>query len=182
MTEEKKEYEIKCYKIWYEDEPEEFYIGSTKYDRLSRRMAGHRYHANHGSKSKIYQTMRLKGINSFSYRLIASCMVTCSDEQRSFEQHWIDTLKPTLNSYRAYASVEYVKQYNKDYYHKPERKQKQKEYEQRPEWKQKQKEYRQNKKRICICGVEYVDISSKAQRHYKSEWHNEFVSGLPFFN
>ena len=50
MTEEKKEYEIKCYKIYYENEPEEFYIGSTKYARLSRRMTCHRIQVKKGSK------------------------------------------------------------------------------------------------------------------------------------
>jgi hypothetical protein len=98
------QYEIKVYKIWYEDAPEEFYIGSTKYDELYKRMKDHRHSARKGRPSRIYQTIREKG-NDFKYDLVSSCMVSCRDEQNAFEQHWMDQLKPTLNMNRARALV-----------------------------------------------------------------------------
>lgn len=162
----KTQYEIKVYKIWYEDAPEEFYIGSTKYDALSKRMSVHRDKGKKGMKSKLYQFIRSKG-GDFEYIQVASCMVSCKDEQRAFEQHWIDKLNPTLNSNRAYTTIEINKQYIK-------------EYNQRPERKQYQKEYHRSKKRTCVCGVEYSANQSYAQIHYNSKGHQEFIEGLPF--
>jgi hypothetical protein len=141
----KTQYEIKVYKIWYEDAPEEFYIGSTKHDALSKRMSVHRKNVKTGGKSKLYQLIRSKG-GGFLYSQIALCMVSCKDEQRAFEQHWIDKLNPTLNSNRAYGvDIERCKQMKKEYEQRPERKQKKKErmkeYNQRPEIKQYRKEH-----------------------------------------
>jgi hypothetical protein len=149
------QYEIKCYKIWWEDTPEDFYIGSTAYDALYKRMKCHRKDAKAGKTAKIQQTIREKGYD-FKYGLIASCMVSCKDEQRLFEQQWIDKLKPSLNSYRAHTTIEQVKQYqkeyrekpevkeyHKEYYNKPERKEYVKKYNQRPEVKEYQKKYKQ---------------------------------------
>jgi hypothetical protein len=192
----KTQYEIKVYKIWYDDTPEEFYIGSTKHNALSKRMSVHRDKGKKGMKSKLYQFIRSKG-GDFEYIQVASCMVSCKDEQRAFEQHWIDKLNPTLNSNRAYTTIEINKQYKKEYNQRPERKQyqkeylkeysqrpeikqKQKEYCQRPEIKQKQKEYRDSKKRTCVCGCEYIANQSYAQIHYNSKGHQEFIEGLPF--
>jgi hypothetical protein len=138
VAQSKPQYEIKVYKIWYEDAPEEFYIGSTKYDTLYKRMSDHRNKVKIGGKSKLYQLIRSKG-GGFLYSQIALCMVSCKDEQRAFEQHWIDKLHPTLNSNRAYGTdIERYKEYNQ----RPEIKQKQKEYNQRPEIKQYHKEYK----------------------------------------
>ena len=47
------QYEIKCYKIWWPDSPEEFYVGSTKRS-LSQRMTSHRVCARKGTPTKIY--------------------------------------------------------------------------------------------------------------------------------
>ena len=97
------EYEIKVYKIWYSDAPNDIYVGSTKHDRLSKRMKQHRSVATKGT-SLIYRTMREKGANNFEYCMLGSCMVSNKDEQRMFEQTYIDRLKPTLNSMPAYSS------------------------------------------------------------------------------
>ncbi len=215
-------YEIKCYKIWWEDNPDEFYIGSTKHDALSKRMGQHRSNARACGTSKIYQTMREKGYD-FQYIQLASCMVSNRDEQLAFEQQYIDQLKPTLNTQRAhgfdidryqqynreYSQKPEVKQYRKEYRHKPEVKHYNKEYRQRPEVKQrmreyyqkpenkqrrkqyhkeyrqkpenkqrikqKKKEYLQSKKRTCICGSVYVDISYWANIHYNSKKHIDWV-------
>jgi hypothetical protein len=198
----KPQYEIKVYKIWYADAPEEFYIGSTKFDALYKRMKTHRNCGKRGDTSKLYQTIRSKVVD-FNYIQIASCMVSCKDEQRAFEQSWIDKLHPTLNNRRAHGvDIERMKQYKqrpeikkkikeykqrpeikkkkKEYTQRPETKQKKKEYKQRPETKQKEKEYRDSKKRTCVCGCEYIATPSYAQIHYNSDWHQEFIEGLPF--
>jgi hypothetical protein len=198
------EYKIQVYKIWYEDEPDEFYIGSTKKKRLSQRMAGHRDAVKRGKTSTIYNLMRTKGVDDFKYVLIASCMVTCREEQLQFEQQWIDTLKPTLNSNRAYNSEGYNKEYNKDYYknnknyfkeynelNKERRKQQckkanqkfigNKEYLQKRREKydiQKNKEYYEKIKdiRTCICGKQYnYGRKSSRTEHYNSKRHTEYA-------
>jgi hypothetical protein len=189
----KLKYEIKVYKIWYEDVPEEFYIGSTKYDALYKRMSVHRAHAKKGRKSKIYQTIREKG-GDFKYIQIASCIVSCKDEQCAFEQEWIDRLKPTLNSNRAhgldierekqnqreYKQKPEYKQYKKEYRQRPEIKQKRKEDQRRPEYNQRRKERQDSKRRTCVCGAIYIATPYYAQQHYDSEKHRDFISRLPF--
>jgi hypothetical protein len=187
----KPQYEIKVYKIWYEDAPDEFYIGSTKHDALSKRMSVHRNRAKNGATSKIYQLIKEKG-RDFKYIQIASCMVSCKDEQCAFEQGWIDKLKPTLNSQRAHGfDIERRKQYKQT----PEYKQKKRERNQNPEVKQKQRERYQNpenklkqkdkerkdsKRRTCVCGGRYVATPCDAQRHYDSKKHRKFIALLPF--
>ena len=135
-------YEIKVYKIWYSDAPDVIYVGSTKHDRLSKRMKQHRFDAVSGP-SLIYQTMREKGVNNFEYCMLGSCMVSNKDEQRMFEQSYIDRLKPTLNMIKAYSTEDDYKQQQKKYHQRPEQRQKQKERNQTPEYKQKQREYHQ---------------------------------------
>jgi len=180
VAQSKPQYEIKVYKIWYEDAPEEFYIGSTKYDTLYKRMAVHRCEVKRGIKSKLYQLIKLKG-SYFNYSQIALCMVSCKDEQRAFEQHWIDKLNPTLNSNRAYGSdIERYKQKKKKYNQRPEFSQQKKEYHERPEIKQMKKEYYRSKKRTCVCGCEYIANPSNAQIHYSTQCHQDFISNLPF--
>jgi hypothetical protein len=97
------QYEIRCYKIWCADSPDEFYVGSTK-KTLSQRMTQHRKSARIGKLAKIYQAMREKGINSFQYGLLGSCEVSNMDEQRMFEQEYITRLQPTLNMIRAHTT------------------------------------------------------------------------------
>jgi hypothetical protein len=105
MTETQNLYPIHAYKIWYADAPEDLYVGSTK-ERLSQRMSLHRHFARSDRNSRIYQTMREKGENNFQYRLLGTCMVRSMDEQRMYEQTWMDRLNPTLNSQKAYISKE----------------------------------------------------------------------------
>ena len=135
------EYEIKVYKIWYSDAPNDIYVGSTK-RTIAQRMGDHRLMANKGT-SLIYRTMIEKGVNNFEYCMLGSCMVSNKDEQRMFEQSYIDRLKPILNMYRAYSTEDDYKQKKKEYKQKPEVKQKKKEYEQTLEAKQKAKDRRQ---------------------------------------
>ena len=101
------QYNVNVYKIWFDDAPDDFYIGSTK-RTLSQRMSNHRFKCRKGSGvgSKLYNIMREKGVNNFKYILVDSSMVTCSDEQRKFEQKYMNELKPTLNTVRAFRTHE----------------------------------------------------------------------------
>jgi len=96
------EYKTNAYKIFWVDDPEKFYVGGTK-QTLSRRMSVHRDDARKGKGKKniLYDVIRTKGYN-FEYRLLGSKMVTCRDEERQFEQEWIDHLHPPLNKNRAH--------------------------------------------------------------------------------
>jgi len=107
-------YKINVYKIWYDDDPDNIYVGSTK-GKLSSRMADHRCQAKKGSSSKLYNFIRSKGEQVFKYVLLESYLVECMDEQRKFEQYWVDQLKPRLNSRRAYCSKGDYKQWGLKY-------------------------------------------------------------------
>ena len=110
-------YEIKCYKIWWKDNPD-MYVGSTK-QRLSMRMTGHRRIAKEGNVRKIYEAIRKYGYD-FNYVMLESCMVKSTAEQRMMEQEWIDELKPSLNTNMAYRSKDLTyaeRGYNKKFYH-----------------------------------------------------------------
>ena len=124
-------YQIKVYKIFWDDDPN-FYIGSTKEKRLSNRMTAHRRDALAGKPCRVSQMIKKKG--GCNYVQIASCMVANRDEQRIFEQHWIDTLRPTLNQKRAYTDMKaYKRKYMREYYHKRKEKEKQKQKEKEKE-------------------------------------------------
>ncbi len=141
-------YKIRVYKIWYEDCPEEFYIGSTKKQYLSERMGWHRKDCRKArNMSKLYTLMREKGINNFKHVQIAWANVSCIDEQRQIEQTYIDKLKPSLNMKKSYIS-------NED-----------------------KKNYRERTKNIktCICGSELNYGRKYAKdKHYASKKHQEY--------
>ena len=103
-------YEIRCYKIWWENNPE-MYVGSTK-QRLSMRMCEHRADAKKGKTQKIFEAIRKYGYD-FNYVMLESFTINNSDEKRMREQFWIDELKPSLNSIRAYINVNDVKMRDK---------------------------------------------------------------------
>ena len=136
-------YEIKVYKIWYSDAPDDIYVGSTKHDRLSKRMKKHRSNAVRRT-SLIYRTMIEKGVNNFEYCMLGSCMVSDKDGQRQFEQTYIERLKPTLNMRSAHVHEDDRKQAAKDYIS---------EYDQRPERKQMKLE----RQRIARATPEYKE-------------------------
>jgi hypothetical protein len=201
MTGTENLYPTHAYKIWYADAPDELYVGSTK-ERLSRRMTAHRAAARKGEPPLIYQTMRAKGVNNFEYRLLGTCMVRNMDEQRMYEQSWMDRLNPTLNMCMAHVSAEQriqkmndynkeyqqrpeyrqkMKEYNKKYKQRPENKQKMKQYQQRPENRQRAKEYCQRKHHCEYCdtllvmaGIKYHCGTRKHKDNYKSLFKDVF--------
>jgi hypothetical protein len=179
-------YKIRVYKIWYEDCPEEFYIGSTKETHLSERMTEHRKSCRKGKGANLYIRMREKGINEFKYVQIAWANVSSKEEQRQIEQTYIDQLKPTLNMIRAFRSEEYLKEYTikkKQKYrkeHKEQLSEKSKEYyqEHKEHITDYNKHYRENAKnmRTCICGTEYnIGKKYNIEKHFQSKKHQEHV-------
>jgi hypothetical protein len=186
-------YSINVYKIWYEDAPGDHYVGSTK-EILSKRMTGHRASARKGESPVLYETMREKGVSHFRYCLLGSCMVRNKDQQRLYEQTWIDRLQPTLNMCRAYRTEEQNKQQRKEYKQRPDHKQQRKEYRERPEVKQQRKEYKQrpevkqqNKKlrqRKLYCefcnksmvkhAIEYHCGTGRHKNNYKNKFREVF--------
>jgi hypothetical protein len=105
------------YKIFWSDDPDNFYIGSTS-RTLSWRMAEHRRDAKNGSDRNIYKMIREKGYN-FEYELIATKIVAITDQKRALEQKYIRKLKPPLNMCKSYLTKEekrtYMETYRKTY-------------------------------------------------------------------
>ena len=92
-------YNIYVYKIWW-DKTDDIYVGSTK-QRLAVRMAGHRSLCKKNNSMVLYKKMREYGYK-FKYVLLEAKDVKNCDEKRKLEQEYIDKLKPSLNSARAY--------------------------------------------------------------------------------
>ncbi len=162
-------YKIRVYKIWYEDCPEEFYIGSTKETHLSERMTEHRKSCRKGKGANLYIRMREKGINEFKYVQIAWANVSSKEEQRQIEQTYIDQLKPTLNMVRAYNSAEDRQKYQKEYWQRNDRVEIDR---------KRSREYRKSHKnmRTCICGSYYnYGKSCNRTQHFQSKKHQEHV-------
>lgn len=93
----------RIYKIT-NSQDDKIYIGSTIL-RLNRRWHVHKRYYKLGDKRKLYEHMRLIGINNFSINLIREIIVTCKKELRQEEQKEIDLLSKDklLNSTRAYS-------------------------------------------------------------------------------
>ena len=185
------EYRINVYKIWWEDEPDKFYVGSTKKRLLSERMNQHRASCRAGGEQTIYQVMREKGINTFRSVLLGWAMVSSFDEQRMVEQDYISRLNPTLNSRKAFVSDEERKEQLKEWrahnyeQNKEDIKKKSRDYraghkEQVSEYNQKydkehkgeraeswQQYYNENKERLKAKTVEYHK-QHKAERNQKA--------------
>ena len=192
-------YKIRVYKIWYDDCPEEFYIGSTKEKHLSERMTEHRKSCRRGKGANLYIRMREKGINEFKYVQIAWADVSSKEEQRQIEQTYMDQLKPTLNMVRAIRKEgtrqEYMKEYRQQHGRaeidrervrairkEGTRQEYMKEYSQqhgRAEIdRERSRAYRKSHKNMktCICGSNYnYGKSCNRTKHYQSKKHQEYV-------
>jgi hypothetical protein len=97
---------MKCYiyKIQDNNNPDQFYIGSTL--NLSRRKSHHKKNVKNKVGKlywcKIYQYIRDNGgWDNFTFNKIDEIEITCLSEGTSFEQSIIDNLKPPLNSIKA---------------------------------------------------------------------------------
>lgn len=87
-----------AYKIWFDDD--EFYVGSTT-QKLSRRMSDHRSKARACKQTSVY--LKIRDTNfAFQYISLGETTVESYEEQRRYEQAFIDDLNPPLNKYRAH--------------------------------------------------------------------------------
>tara|TARA_R110000772_G_scaffold231385_1_gene342103 strand:+ start:256 stop:777 length:522 start_codon:yes stop_codon:yes gene_type:complete len=144
------------------------------------------------------------GYDNFVFEILEEYECNNDAERYMREQHWIDTLNPSMNSIRAYATeeqkIEYFKKYNlehkeerKQWYleNKEERKEKRKEYyqENKEEVKEQSKIYRlKNKEKIkqwreknseiieCGCGSKYKKIYNS--HHIKSKRHMKYINSI----
>ena len=79
------------------------YIGSTRYG-VKARWERHLIDAKNHPKNRLYNHMNLVGIDNF--RIIELSKVDCNWEQaRQLEQLFIEAVRPSLNSQKAFASL-----------------------------------------------------------------------------
>jgi len=103
----------KIYKIVNKNDPEEFYIGSTK-NHLRLRWQQHKCDAKRKHGQLIYQRMNEIGFDSFQIVLIEDYPCNTKDELRKREDYFIGQLKPKLNKYRAYLTEDEKREYQKN--------------------------------------------------------------------
>ena len=90
-----------AYKIWFSDG--QFYVGSTS-QRLSRRIVNHRSRARAGVMTVICTKIRDMNFE-FQYVSLGETTADSFEEQRRYEQSFIDDLNPPLNKKRAYGQL-----------------------------------------------------------------------------
>ena len=90
-------YEVKAYKLYWEDAPDDFFIGITR-RTLASAVAQKKREAQKGGLSVLNQKIRMN--EDFKYVMLGSCMVKNCDEKNMFLQHYIDQHKPALNTVR----------------------------------------------------------------------------------
>ena len=157
--------DVAIYKLSINSRADLFYIGSSV--DVVRRITKHRA-ALKTRNSKLYKAIR-ENDGEFEVEILYEFQCKNEKEQWQEEQVWIDELKPTLNSNRAYNSEEqrckawkeYKKQWDTD-----NREHKKTYYGQ---W------YIQNKTEIlknvtCICGCDVT--SNGLTRHMKNKKHH----------
>ena len=96
-----------AYRLDWEDGA--FYVGSTTYKKLKTRIQRHRNNSRSEQPGKHLDRMRRLGVDSFTWSELGSKCVESRTAQCQFEQEYLDALKPTLNTYRAYLSPEQKK-------------------------------------------------------------------------
>jgi group I intron endonuclease len=94
----------------------ESYVGST-YLKLARRFTGHKYEArkNRWQHNKLYNNIRQYGEGHFKMELIELCNCNNKIELLAREQHFIDNLKPALNSATATSKNKERSEYDRIY-------------------------------------------------------------------
>jgi hypothetical protein len=149
------------------------YVGSTK--NLKNRQRQHNCHLNNDTKtSPIYKFCREHNIEKIILQLIEDEVE--EEDLKIREQFYIDKLKPTLNSLRAYYTEdekkENKKNWNKKWYenHTEKALEKVKEYQQnnKEQIKFKKKEYYENNKeklkekvKCDLCNIEIIKTNLK---------------------
>lgn len=114
------------YKIEYIENPDIFYIGSTK-QKLSRRMSKHRSNYKEWvkgtyGKCMIYELFKQYGVEKFKIVELERVEVEDRQELLKYEDKWICSTD-CINKYRAFTGLN-RKQYKKEYYEKNKNKNK----------------------------------------------------------
>ena len=142
----------------------EFYIGSTIDMELRERQHTTQVEI---SNSKLYKTIRECG-GGYNMEVLYEYECVNETELRMEEQRCMDKMKPTLNTYRAFCSEEYITEYQKQYYeqNKDVLDEKQKQYnEQNKEVRRaKQKQYNEQNKDV---------IRAKNKKYYQESNYYE---------
>ena len=99
------------YKIVDNNNSEEFYIGSTK--NFSSRMSHHKKNVTNKSGKrywcKVYQYIRANGdLENFDFIILEAGTCENKEYYKQKEQEYINNLKPTLNSIKAYIVKEKI--------------------------------------------------------------------------
>ena len=98
----------KVYKIVNQNDPDEFYVGSTK-NELRKRWGDHKSYMMRKDKptdSVLYCRMKELSTECFRIVLLEPWPCKSRDELRQREDHWIQQLKPRLNMHRAFVGRE----------------------------------------------------------------------------
>jgi len=154
------------YKIVHKLDTEEkdIYIGST--NDFNRRIISHKtccYNEKrpYSYKYKLYTHIRYNGgFDNFEFKVVSTCDI---ENRKTIEQHYIDTLKPTLNKYNACGrdiekKKEYQKKYDKKYYKDNKEK----------------IVKRKKEKYTCECGSVFI-IGNKSH-HIKTKKHKDYIN------
>ena len=156
-----------------------FYIGSTTQD-LSKRLSKHRTrYINH--KTDLFNVIMDSNLEDWKIELIENYSCDNKNELRKREQYFIDLLKPTMNTVKAYKNDVYLKSLTNDF--DTERKkrvltlsQRKKDYEQVKKLeKAKYKEEYESKFIICGCGKKIYNIPFKVNIHNESAKHKKYL-------
>tara|TARA_R110000796_G_scaffold12228_1_gene40604 strand:- start:349 stop:849 length:501 start_codon:yes stop_codon:yes gene_type:complete len=101
-------YSIQC----LDPEIKEFYIGST--DNFKKRCKNHTMDYDRDCNRKLYKFIRENGgISNWEINYIQQYKFLTKEELRVYEQWYIDTYKPELNTKKAYSTEEEKKEYKK---------------------------------------------------------------------
>lgn len=124
----------RIYKMWFADQPEDFYVGSTT-QTLAKRLIGHKSQAKKNLllDSILMNQLRFRNRDLLRIQLLEEVKFDETHELRIAEDKYIQELKPTFNERRAYVCEEEHKIRNYAYKQKPEAKAKTYEYNNRPD-------------------------------------------------
>jgi hypothetical protein len=191
----------KCmiYKLICDEEPHFLYVGNTT--NWNRRKALHKNDSLDSTK-KVYQNIRELGWENIKMVWIEDYPCNNKREGEAREQYWMDTLKSTMNSQKAFRTEEQKKEnrkaryennketvakQHKEYYenNKEAILEQKKEYqkENKDKLDEKNKEYREehkeqiaarnNTKCDCECGGKYTLMNQA--RHFRTKLHQDWL-------
>ncbi len=102
------------YTIKHKDNPEKFYIGSSKSCR--QRFNEHRYAIKRDEKQyKLYKEIRQDGLDNYLFEIIEEQNIYDKFLLKEKEQDYITNLKPCLNTRNAYQTADEKKAALKEY-------------------------------------------------------------------